>query len=143
MTQLNPPPPEVPSSFFFFLYDAERELKTPAVVNMQMSSLNRTQALFFLCFFFVVAQFVCLVLLTDLVIVSFSRLRISSYGEVRWGWVGVEEKKIPVSPNPSARHPLPLLHHHERKERRKEGKKNKKTTHNAAMASEDPTRASR
>lgn len=35
-------------------------------------------------------------LLTDLVIVSLSWLRISSYGEVRWGWVGVEEKKIPV-----------------------------------------------
>lgn len=43
---------------------------------------------------------------------------------MRWG-VGGRGEKDSRSPNPSARHPLPLLHHRERKERKKE-KKNKK-----------------
>lgn len=77
-------------------------------------------------------------LLTDLVIVSLSWLRISSYGEVRWG-VGVEEKKIPVPLIPQ----LAILCITMKEKKGKRREKNKKTTRNAAMASEDPTRASR
>lgn len=52
MTQLNLPP-EVPSTFFFFF--CGKELKMLAVVNMQMSSLNRTHALFFFVLFFLLS----------------------------------------------------------------------------------------
>lgn len=109
-------PPRGP--FHFFFIPCGKELKMLAVVNMQMSSLNRTHTLF--PFFFCS---VCLPRAPHAINGSRDcELLLASHLLARWGG-GRRGGKESRSPNPPAFRPLLLLHHYERKERKRGEKK--------------------